>query len=92
MNALSRDQCARYIVWLSVMVIIGVGSNSILGGPNVIYTAIAAICAACMNINKVSRVKYWGGPAPRFLRLWLCASDLEYYTLPHTITFAASIS
>ena len=44
--------------------VIGVGSNSILGGgggANVIYTAIAAICAACMNINKVSRVKYWGG-------------------------------
>ena len=30
----------------------------------VIYTAIAAICATCMNINKVSKVKYWGGPAP----------------------------
>ena len=30
---------------------IGVGSNSILGGPNIIYTVIAAI-------NKVSRVKY----------------------------------
>ena len=24
----------------------------------------AAICAACMNINKVSRVKYWEGPGP----------------------------
>ena len=34
------------------LIIIGVGSNSILGGPNVIYTAMAAICAACMNINK----------------------------------------
>ena len=43
--------------------IIGVGSNSILRGPNVIYTAIAAICDRCMNINKVSRVKYWS-PAP----------------------------
>ena len=32
------------------------------GGPNVIYTVIAVICTACMNINKVSRVKYWGGP------------------------------
>ena len=42
---------------------IGVGTNSILGGPNVIYTAIAVICAACMNINKVSRIKYWGGGA-----------------------------
>ena len=42
---------------------IGVGSNSIWVGPNVIYTAIAAICTACMNSNKVSRVKYWeGGP------------------------------
>ena len=34
------------------------------GGPNVIYTAIAVICAACMNINKVSRVKILGGPCP----------------------------
>ena len=53
------------------LVDIGVGSNSILEGLNVIYTAIAAICAACMNINKVSRVKYWGGPGlpPWFLRL-----------------------
>ena len=42
-----------------------VGSNCISGGPNVIYTTIAAICVACMNINKVSRVKYWGrGPGP----------------------------
>ena len=52
------------------MKLIGVGSNSILGGPNVIYTAIAAICAPCMNINKVSRVMNIGGgggagsPAP----------------------------
>ena len=38
------------------------------GGPNVICTAIAAICAACMNINKASRVKYI--PPPPFLRLW----------------------
>ena len=30
------------------------------GGANIIYTAITAICTACMNINKVSRVKYWG--------------------------------
>jgi len=37
-----------------------VGSNSILGGPNVIYTAIAAICVTYININQVSRVKYWG--------------------------------
>ena len=44
-----------------VLTCIGVGSNSIFGGPNVIYTAITAICAACMNINKLSRVKYWGG-------------------------------
>ena len=32
-----------------------------------------AICAACMNINKVSKVKYWEGPGlpcPPFLRLW----------------------
>ena len=45
---------------------IGVRSNSILGGPNIIYTAIAAICAACINtcINKVSRVKHWRGPGP----------------------------
>ena len=35
------------------------------GGSNVIYTAIAAICAACMNINQVSRVKYWGARALR---------------------------
>ena len=41
---------------------IGVGSNSILRGLNkYIYTVIAVICTACMNINKVSRVKYWGG-------------------------------
>ena len=40
-----------------------VGSNSILGGPNVIYTAITVICAAYMNINQVSRVKHWGGGA-----------------------------
>ena len=45
---------------------IGVGSNSILEGPNVIYSAIVAICAACMNINKVVRIKYWG---PLFLHL-----------------------
>ena len=32
------------------------------GGGNVIYTAISAICAASMNISKLSRVKYWGGP------------------------------
>ena len=37
---------------------IGVGNNSILGGLNLIYTMIAAICVACMNINKVSRVKH----------------------------------
>ena len=49
------------MVWI---VNIGIGSNYILGGPNVIYTAITAICAACMNINKVSRVKYWGSPGP----------------------------
>ena len=30
-------------------------------GGNVIYTTIVAICAACMNINKVLGVKYWGG-------------------------------
>ena len=34
------------------------------GGPNVIYTVVVAICAACMNINKVSRIKYWGALAP----------------------------
>ena len=34
------------------------------GGANIIYTAITAICTACMNINKVSRVKYWGALAP----------------------------
>ena len=33
---------------------IDVGSNYIFGGPNVIYTVITAICAACMNINNVS--------------------------------------
>ena len=43
---------------------IGVGSSSILVGLNVIYTAITVICAACMNINKVSRVKYWAAPPP----------------------------
>ena len=26
----------------------------------------AEICAACMNINKVSKVKYWEGPGPPF--------------------------
>jgi len=36
----------------SVLPLIGVGSNSILGAPNVIYTMIAAICAAPTNINK----------------------------------------
>ena len=45
------------------------------------YTAIAAICAACMNINKVPRVKI-GGPGtprpPRFLRL--CKSGGLYPT------------
>ena len=30
----------------------GVGSNSILKGPNIIYAVIAAICTACMNIYK----------------------------------------
>ena len=44
--------------------VMGVGSISILGGPNVNIHCDAAICAACMNINKVSRVKYWLGPAP----------------------------
>ena len=48
------------LIWKST---IGLGSNSILGGPIVIYSAIAVIYAACMNINKVSRVKYWGGGA-----------------------------
>ena len=48
-----------------VHLIIGIGSNYIWGvGANVIYTVIAAICAACINLNKVSRVKYWGGPSP----------------------------
>ena len=28
------------------------------GGANITYTVI---CAACMNINKVSRIKHWGG-------------------------------
>ena len=28
----------------------------------IIYSPIAAICAACLNINEVSRVIYWGGP------------------------------
>ena len=55
--------------------IIGVGSNSIFlgGGANVIYTAIAAIYAAYMNISKVSRVKYWGPwpPAPRVCSLYI---------------------
>ena len=56
-NLMTKFSCCSSLV-------IGIGSNSILGGPNVIYSAIAAICAACMNINKVSRVKYWeGGPA-----------------------------
>ena len=51
------------MVWI---INIGVESNFIFwgGGANVIYTAIVAMCAACMNINKVSRVKYWGGPWP----------------------------
>ena len=51
---------------------IGVTSNSIFffggggggGGGGVWGRNIhcdAAICVACMNINKVSRVKYWGG-------------------------------
>ena len=31
------------------------------GRLNVIYSVIAVIYAACMNINKVLRVKYWGG-------------------------------
>ena len=44
---------------------IGVGSNSVWGGLNVIYSAITAICAACMNINKVSRVNIGGALAPR---------------------------
>ena len=45
---------------------IGIGSISIFGGPNLLYTAITAICAAYMNINKVSKVKYRGGDlAPR---------------------------
>ena len=48
---------------------IGVGSISNLGGgggggANVNIHCDAAICAACMNINKVWRVKYWGGPGP----------------------------
>ena len=47
-----------------------------------------AICAACMNINKVSRVKYWGALAPlapRFLHLrtvtqktYICVYYLAY--------------
>ena len=55
------------------MYFIGVGSNSILGGPNILYTMIAVIRAACMNIYKVSRVKYWGAKAsaPHFLRLYV---------------------
>lgn len=45
--------------------LIAIGSNSVLGGLNVIYTAIAVNCAACMDINKGSRVNIGGkGPAP----------------------------
>jgi len=63
-------KCVNFLVVMScqmksIVVGIGVGSNTILGELNVIYTVIAVICAACMN---VSRVKYWGGgagpPAP----------------------------
>ena len=54
------SNCPEAMHWTMVIPIIsiGIGSNSILGGggggggANVIYTAIAAICAACMNINK----------------------------------------
>jgi len=52
-----------FIILCTTIHYIGIGSNSILGGPNVIYTGIVAICAVCMNVNKVSRVKYWGGLA-----------------------------
>ena len=55
---------------------IGVGSNSILGGPNVTYTTIAVICAACMNINKVSRVKYWAPMNYLQCQKWSCMTHL----------------
>ena len=41
---------------------------------------IAVICAACININKVSRVKYWGHWPPWFLHLCIrlvCLSGLS---------------
>ena len=74
---------------------IAVGSSSILGGPNVTYTAITAICTACMNINKVSRVKYSGGlgppPAPRFLRLCMVnelhINGLNFHNIVHPIGY-----
>ena len=53
---------------------VGVGSNSIFfffwggggggGGGECNIHCDAAICAACMNINKVSRVKHRGGGGP----------------------------
>ena len=78
----SLSQCRCNIVLLCGQHNIGAGSNSILGGPNVIYTAIAAICIACMNSNKVSRVKYWQGAAPpasyAYAQLYfVCILDLE---------------
>ena len=57
-NLGSRASSMLPSIWcLYILISIGVGSNSILGGgggggANVIYNAIAAICTACMIINK----------------------------------------
>ena len=45
-----RSKCGERSV-TGGAVCIGVGSNSIFGGLNVVYIAIAAICTECININ-----------------------------------------
>ena len=73
--------------WLQVHDI-GVGSNSIFEGPNIIYTAIAAIWAACMNTNNVCiLINYPPIFYPRdFINIHTCSADRRdcgvYYVQP----------
>ena len=63
----------HHLLWL-----IGVGSNSILGEGECNIHCDTAICAACMNINTVSRVKYWGALAPLAPLALLVPTPMHY--------------
>ena len=63
---------------------IGIGSNSILGGANVIYTATRQSALHVWTLIK-SQGKYWGALAPlapRFLRLWTVTQKTYLSILP----------